>query len=142
VVAVTTTTNPNRQTLPPGGHLALVPPPSGRTAAARVESIYRRRRVVAALIVAVVALVAGAALGALGGALTASGRSAPDLGTPVVAQVVEVAPGDTFWSIARRLQPDGDVRPLVDQLVRTHGAAVLHVGETIALPVDRPDRPS
>lgn len=135
MVAVTTTHHHPRPALRSSErHLALVPRPPGRTAAAQVERIYRRRRFVAALVVAVVAFVAWAALAALGGALTASGRSAPDRGTPVSAAVVEVAPGDTFWTIAQRLQPEGDVRPLVDQLVRAHGGSVLQVGEQIALP--------
>ena len=38
-------------------------------------------------------------------------------GRPVV-----VRPGDTFWTIARRVQPTGDVRPLVDRLVAGHGS--------------------
>ena len=31
-------------------------------------------------------------------------------------QVVIVKPGDTLWSIARKMQPTGDVRPLVDRI--------------------------
>ena len=102
---------------------------------ARVSStIYRRRRLAAVLVVAGLALAAWAALGALGGVLTASGRSAPDLGTRASVSVVEVGPGDTVWSIARRLQPSGDVRPLVDRLVQAHGGTVLRVGERIVVP--------
>ena len=44
-----------------------------------------------------------------------------------------VAPGDTIWSVARRLQPEGDVRPLVDRLVAAHGSALLQPGDRIAL---------
>lgn len=134
MVAVTTIPSGRPSLTPSGCHLVLVPRPAGRRAAPRVESIYRRRRIGAALIVAAVALVAWAALGALGGVLTASGRSAPGLGTPVSAQVVEVATGDTIWDLARRLQPEGDVRPLVDRLVQAHGGAVLQVGERITIP--------
>lgn len=159
MVAVTTTRSHRRTGRSSPPRLALVPPvvelgtgapplaALPRTACAlgvaggRASSklrvsrrTYRRRRLAAMVVVAGLALVAWATIGALGGALTASGRSAPGLGTPASAQVVEVAPGDTFWSIARRLQPDGDVRPLVDRLVRDHGGAVLLVGEEIALP--------
>ena len=34
-----------------------------------------------------------------------------------------VQPGDTLWSIARRLQPEGDVRALVHQLMAANGGA-------------------
>jgi hypothetical protein len=60
----------------------------------------------------------------------------PSRRSPVlVADHVEVVqPGDTFWSIARRIQPGGDPRPLVDWLVQRHGGAHLQVGERIAVP--------
>jgi LysM repeat protein len=52
------------------------------------------------------------------------------------ANVHIVQPGDTLWSIARRLQPEGDLRPLVDRLAMAHGGAALQVGERIGLPAD------
>lgn len=134
MVAVTNTRHSRPTPRRSGRHLALVPVELPPVAVRPSPSVYRRRRLVAALVAAGLAFAAWTGLGALGGALTASGRSAPGLGTPASAQVVEVAPGDTFWSIARRLQPDGDVRPLVDRLVRDHGGAVLLVGERIAAP--------
>ena len=45
-----------------------------------------------------------------------------------------VQPGDTLWSIARRLQPEGDVRPLVDQLVDLNGGTDLAVGARLPIP--------
>ena len=45
-----------------------------------------------------------------------------------------VQPGDTLWSIARRLQPEGDVRPLVDQLVDLNGGTDLAVGQRLPIP--------
>jgi nucleoid-associated protein YgaU len=45
-----------------------------------------------------------------------------------------VQPGDTLWSIARRFQPDGDVRPLVDQLVDLNGGPDLAVGQWLPIP--------
>ena len=45
-----------------------------------------------------------------------------------------VQPGDTLWSIARRLQPDGDVRPLVDQLIEVNRGTALDVGQRLAIP--------
>ena len=44
-----------------------------------------------------------------------------------------VQPGDTLWSIARRLQPEGDVRPLVDQLVDLNGGTDLAVGQRLPI---------
>jgi LysM repeat protein len=48
---------------------------------------------------------------------------------------VVVQPGDTLWAIARRAQPEGDLRPLVDELTRSRGNRPLQVGEEIAIPV-------
>jgi nucleoid-associated protein YgaU len=46
-----------------------------------------------------------------------------------------VQPGDTLWSIARSLQPDGDVRPLVHGLLDGNGgAAALSVGQVLVVP--------
>ena len=45
-----------------------------------------------------------------------------------------VQPGDTLWSIARHLQPQGDVRPLVDQLVDLNGGTDLAVGQRLPIP--------
>jgi nucleoid-associated protein YgaU len=47
---------------------------------------------------------------------------------------VTVRPGDTLWAIARRVQPTGDVRPLVDQLVATYGSATLQPGQVVSIP--------
>jgi hypothetical protein len=98
-----------------------------------VAAVYRRRRVVAALVVATVAATLVLAVGGLlasfgGGPLTASERP----GAPAAVYVVQ--PGDTFWEIARRLDPSGDPRPLVARLVAAHGSPVLVPGERLALP--------
>ena len=101
----------------------------GRPAAA----VYRRRRMIAALVVVTVAVALILAVGGLlasfgGGPLTASERP----GAP--ASVYVVQPGDTFWEIARRLDPAADPRPLVARLVAAHGSPVLVPGERLALP--------
>ena len=49
------------------------------------------------------------------------------------ANQVVVRPGDTLWSIARSLQPTGDVRPLVDRLAERAGGARLVVGQRLDL---------
>ncbi|MGH9224169.1 MAG: LysM peptidoglycan-binding domain-containing protein [Acidimicrobiales bacterium] len=118
---------------------APAPLPVGRAfAGPRVRlpaSTYRRRRAVAAGLVVGVVLVLWAALGVFGGGpLLVPERPDPSGGrlTPGVTYVVQ--PGDTFWSIAARLKPGGDPRPLVDRLVATHGGSTLHVGEHLRLP--------
>ena len=94
-------------------------------------STYRRRQALAAGAVAVASAVASVVLGSLGGGSLA----APERPLSLIAgQVYEVQPGDTFWAIARTLDPTGDPRPLVDRLVAEHGGPVLVVGEHIRLP--------
>jgi hypothetical protein len=48
--------------------------------------------------------------------------------------VVVAQPGDTVWAIARRIQPQGDVRPLVDELTQQLHGAALQVGERLTVP--------
>ena len=96
-------------------------------------STYRRRRAVAVLVVvtgltALLLVVHGLLASFGGGPLTASERP----GAPAAVYVVQ--PGDTFWEIARRLDPTGDPRPLVARLVAAHGSPVLVPGERLALP--------
>ena len=98
-----------------------------------VAAMYRRRRIAAVLLVATVAATLVLAVGGLlasfgGGPLTASERP----GAPAAVYVVQ--PGDTFWEIARRLDPTGDPRPLVARLVAAHGSPVLVPGQRLALP--------
>jgi hypothetical protein len=110
--------------------LSVVQPPARSHVA---PAVYRRRRVAAALLAASVAAALILAVGGLlasfgGGPLTASERP----GAPAAVYVVQ--PGDTFWEIARRLDPTGDPRPLVARLVAAHGSPVLVPGERLALP--------
>jgi len=90
---------------------------------------YRLRRLAAALLVTGLVLVAWAVLSGIG-VLSSTGASA----SGAAPATVVVAPGDTFWSIASRIQPSGDVRPLVDRLVADHGGTALRVGARISVP--------
>ncbi len=56
----------------------------------------------------------------------------------VAHRVVNVQPGDSLWSIARSLQPTGDVRPLVDAMIAERGSSVLRVGDTVMVPLSGP----
>jgi hypothetical protein len=42
-----------------------------------------------------------------------------------------VQPGDTLWSVARRLRPDGGASTLVHQWVDANGGAELRVGQVL-----------
>jgi hypothetical protein len=90
-------------------------------------AVYRRRRVLAALF-GLGLLVAGARVGtAFGGNLAAAER------LPHVQHVV-VEPGDSLWSIAQRVAPGHDPRPIVDAIADARGSAALQVGETLTVP--------
>jgi LysM repeat protein len=78
------------------------------------------------------------AVGALGGgSLAASGDAAPATVSlqmqPVAQATYVVAPGDTLWSIARHLVPEGDVRPVVDALAADRDGRPLQVGERLVV---------
>lgn len=93
---------------------------------------YTRRRIVAALVLTALVLVVRVALGVLGSA-AASAPESPLRIRPVAAHSYVVQPGDTFWSLAQRLEPAADPRSLVDRLVAARGGRELHAGEVIDL---------
>jgi nucleoid-associated protein YgaU len=108
---------------PPGRHLRLVPAPPSRAC---------RRRGRATAAAAALAVSAAVGLGAL------RGQDRPAAAGPAArpGTVHVVQPGDTLWSVARRLAPDGDVRAVVDRLAAAHGGTALAPGDRIPLPDD------
>lgn len=94
--------------------------------------LYRRRRVVVASLVLGVLLGGRVVLGPVGGGPLSAPR--PEPAVLVSEQVHVVQPGDTLWTIAKSLQPEGDVRRLVHRLAAQRHGAPLQVGERIALP--------
>jgi len=44
-----------------------------------------------------------------------------------------IEPGDSVWSVARRYQPSGDVRPFVDEIVGLNGGTQVFVGQELIL---------
>ncbi len=94
---------------------------------------------VAAILLAMVLALAignGALAGLAPGPAAASAPASSSVSGSAVstAHHVTVRAGDTLWSIARRLQPTGDVRPLVDQLVASYGSAPLQPGQRVTVP--------
>lgn len=88
-----------------------------------------------ATVVAAVALALAVSLGVFAGLVP--GPSVGATSTPAVAGggvAVVVEPGDSYWSIARELQPTGDVRPLVHRLQLLNGGAALRPGMEVVLP--------
>ena len=103
------------------------------------QTLQRRRHTVAGTLLTILLVAAWLmAAGVLGGPGSESGSPtssgpAADL-VPVAATSYVVQPGDTLWSVARSLQPSGDVRPLVDRLSRGTDAGRLRPGQAISLP--------
>jgi LysM repeat protein len=132
---------------PAGPPLRLLP--GGRDAVLRhrrPQAVYRRRRLVAAVVGAVLLIAALSGASALEERLTASASgasaSAPTAAASVVgaptasdaaADTYVVQAGDTWWSIARSLQPEGDIRGLVDELAAANGGSGLVVGQQVDL---------
>ena len=99
--------------------------------ATRSTGLFLRRRVGVAVATMVLAVV-GVAISST--RFADAGQARPVGDGPVGASVVIVQPGDTLWSLARQVQPDGDIRPLVAQFSRAHGGSSLSAGERIVVP--------
>ncbi len=89
------------------------------------RATYLRRRLVAAGLGVAVVLVTTQAGAALGG----STHEAPGRRTAFAS--VTVRPGDSLWSVAERLAPGEDPRPIVDALADARRGAPLLPGETV-----------
>ena len=120
---------------------AAAPSPSAYERSAPTVASYQRRRlaVLFAAVVAAVLLIPAASRAAAAfrdvPASVSERRPAPALTVgPGSTGTYVVQPGDTMWSIARRLQPLGDVRPLVHRLIAVNGDAALAVGQRLAVP--------
>jgi len=133
--AVSGPSRPPLQVIPGGRRAARQHAAAQRPAHRLHPAVYRRRRLGAVLAVATFVVVGYLAFtGAR--VLTADAGAAPAVATatPTVAvpgPVYVVQPGDTLWSIARSLQPSGDVRQLVDQLSDQVGHGPLVAGQTL-----------
>lgn len=105
----------------------------GTTAAAATRRTHLTFRGRAVVVLGLAALLCGAfAFGR--SASEAAGTEAPT-SAPTLSQTT-VEPGDTLWSVAKRIAPDRDPRPLVSQLRRLNDleSAQLQVGQQLLLP--------
>ena len=88
--------------------------------------VRRRRLTLAVSLTLVAAAWAGPAVRALG---------STERPVRIARSSYVVREGDTLWSIARRLAPDGDPRPIVDELATANGvvAGALMPGQTLVV---------
>lgn len=106
---------------------------------APTASVYRRRRVGVVLALATLIVMADRGVNHLVDLLRPDPRPAVATAPAAPAapagdragDVVVVRSGDTLWSIARSLQPTGEIRPLVDELARRAGGSSLRVGQRL-----------
>jgi hypothetical protein len=111
---------------PPRLRLVTTPPRPAVVVRPRpTAAVYRRRRIGVAVAAAALALVVAQAATALGGHSLASPERRP--------AAVTVRAGDSLWTIAERLAPGADPRPMVDRLQAQLGSTVLQPGQRITL---------
>ncbi len=95
----------------------------------RVSAGVRRRRTLFAMM--------GLALALLAVPLSGSGGASHTTGSTLAANgpvLYTVRAGDSLWSIAERMDPSGDSRPIVAQLASEIGSDTVVPGEQITLP--------
>jgi hypothetical protein len=100
--------------------------PTTRPYRPAARAVYFRRRVIAVLLGMVLVLAMAQAGAALGGSTLA----APER-RPAALVHTTVRPGDSLWSVAQRLAPGDDPRPVVDALSQARHGAPLTPGERV-----------
>jgi Tfp pilus assembly protein FimV len=126
VITITTRATARRQPTMPPFRPAVA---AGRSRAVAGRAIYWRRRIVVAVMAVALVLVMAQAGAALGGSSLAAPERRP--ATVQTSRSTVVRPGDSLWSVAARLAPGTDPRPVVDALAEARPGTVLVPGETI-----------
>jgi hypothetical protein len=114
------------------GVTGLVVVPGRRATGVRRRTspeVRRRRTLVAAIGLMLIAL--ALPLSGTGGRSHATGSASVEIGAKTVYTVQQ---GDSLWSIAERVQPSGDPRPLVAELAKETGSNSVVPGERITIP--------
>jgi hypothetical protein len=100
----------------------------------RRERLARRRNLSALAVSAVILLATWGVSGVLAGLRADHLVTIPGARPMAGGYLYTVEPGDTVWSIATRLDPSGDPRPLVAQIdAHLHGSSIVP-GEQIEIP--------
>ena len=114
-----------------GPAAAVQQPQEVRVDPSKVAAVHLTRRGRGVLLVLLVGLLYGAfAVGRSNTEAAVTTASAPEMVQTTVQQ------GDTLWGVARRMAPDRDPRPVVEQLRRLNHLPTsgLHVGQQLLLP--------
>jgi hypothetical protein len=90
------------------------------------RAVYLRRRAIAGLLGMALVVAMAQAGAALGGSTLA----APERRPATLVHTI-VRPGDSLWSVAQRLTPGEDPRPVVDALAEVRQGAPLTPGERV-----------
>ncbi|MHB8593211.1 MAG: LysM peptidoglycan-binding domain-containing protein [Acidimicrobiales bacterium] len=93
-----------------------------------------RRRVLLATVVTGILVALALPWGGAGGHPLATPGPVPAGATVVDHALYVVQPGDTLWSIAERLDPGADPRPVVADLSAQVGSDTVVPGEALRLP--------
>ena len=102
------------------------PPPLRRALPDRATRV-RRRRLALLLLVAVTAVGLSGLLRWTAASVTGT-ASSPQ---PITSAVYVVQPGDTLWTIAERVAPADDPRPIVAELRERNGGSEVEVGDRL-----------
>jgi LysM domain len=98
------------------------------------EVFARRRRLVSLAVCALVLLATWGVANCLSGLQSSKLATIPGTQVTPNGYIYTVQPGDTVWSIATRLVPNGDPRPVVDEIDAHLSDAAIVPGQRLLIP--------